>query len=118
MGKAPETKGIDVQVTISGHRYSVSDRTRSYLEDEIKKFEKFFTPIVDTHVTIPEEGRRQHVDLVENVRGHTLKSSGEDDRNYSAIDQAANRMVSQLKKLHDKKRTYHDDSRGEMSTGG
>ena len=53
-----------------------------------------------------------------NVHGHTLKSSGADDRIYSAIDQAANRMVSQLKKLHDKQRTHRGDSRGELSTGG
>ena len=57
-------------------------------------------------------------DLVVNIHARTLKSAGEDEKLYPAIDQAFNRMVSQLKKVHDKKKNYRGESRDELSIGG
>jgi putative sigma-54 modulation protein len=107
-----------VQINLSGHHYTVSDRTRTYVEAEAAKLEKFFSPIIDVHATITEEGRRHKADLVVNIQAHTLKSSGEDEKIYPAIDQAVNRMVSQLKKMHDKQRDHRGENRDELSIGG
>lgn len=111
-------EGEDVQTSISGHHYTVSDRTKAYVESEITKLEKFYAPLISVDTTITEEGRRHKVDLVVNIHARTLKSSGEDEKIYPAIDQAFNRMVSQLKKVHDKKKDHRGESRDEISIGG
>ena len=111
-------KGDGVQVFISGHHYTVSDRTKTYVETETEKLEKFYSPVIDVHTTITEEGKRHKVDLVVNIHARTLKSSGEDEKIYPAIDQAVNRMISQLKKVHDKQRDHRSEKRNELSIGG
>ena len=58
------------------------------------------------------------MNLVVNVHEHTLKSSGESDKIYPAIDQANNRLISQLKKLNDKQRSHRGESCEELSIGG
>ena len=94
-----------MQVSVSGHHYTVSERTRSYIQGETAKLEKFYSPVVDAHATITEEGREHRVDLAVSVHAHTLKSAGAAD----------NRMISQLKKLRDKQRSRRVDSREEVS---
>ena len=107
-----------MQISITGHHYSVSERTKTYVETEAEKLEKFYAPIIDIHATITEEGRLHKVDLVVNIHARTLKSSGEDEKIYPAIDQATNRMISQLKKVHDRKKGHRGDKRDELSIEG
>ena len=107
-----------MQISISGHHYTVSDRTKSYVEEEVAGLEKFYAPLVDVHVKITEEGRTHRVDLVANVHAHTLKASGDAEQVYPAIDLAVNRMTTQLKKLHDKQRNRRRDSRESIGSGG
>ena len=38
-----------MQISVSGHHYSVSDRTKTYVEEEVAALEKFFSPLVDVH---------------------------------------------------------------------
>ena len=120
VGREPDPlqQGVSVQVFISGHHYSVSERAKTYVETEVEKLEKFYSPVIDVHVTLTEEGRTHRADLVVNIHSRTLKSTGSDEKVYPAIDQAVNRMISQLKKVHDKQRDHRGESRDEMSIGG
>ena len=102
---------------VSGHHYTVSDRTREYAEQELGRMEKFYSPIIDAHITITEEGRLHKVDLVVNVQAHSFKSSGEDEKVYPAIDQAANRMTKQLKKHHDKQKDHRPEVAADPEMG-
>ena len=97
---------------------SVSEGTKRYIEDEGAKLEKFYSPVIDANVKISEEGRQHKVDLVVHIHAHTLKSSGEEEKIHSAIDQAINRMISQLKKLHDKQKRFRGENREEPTSEG
>lgn len=107
-----------MQVSVSGHHYNVSDRTRQYVQAEAEKLEKFYHPLIDVHATITEEGREHRADLVVRVHAQTLKSTGSSEKVYTAIDQAMNRMTSQLKKVHDKRRDHRGEPREEIRAGG
>ena len=98
-----------MQTTVSGHHFSVSDGTRKYIEKQAQKLEKFYSPIVDFHATLTEEGRRHTGDLVCNVHGHSFKAAGEDEKVHSAVDQAIKRMETQLKRQHDKEKAHRGD---------
>jgi putative sigma-54 modulation protein len=105
-----------VKISVAGHHYTVSDRARGYVDAEVGKLEKFYSPIIDAHTTITEEGKRHKVDLVVNVQAHTLKSTGEEQKVYPAIDNAVKRMTTQLKKLHDKQKGHRPELQAESST--
>ena len=99
-----------MQVRISGQHFDISDRIREHVEGETTKFERFYGPVVDVQVTIRQEGNRFAVDMIAGVPNQTLKSSGAGDKVYPAIDAAAEKMVRQLKKLHDKRLGHRPDS--------
>ena len=93
-----------MQFSVSGHHFPLSDRTKSHVEDAIAKLEKFYNPVIDAHVTITRESRSIRTDVVVNVHAQTLKSSGDADKVHTSVDAAIDKMVRQLKKLHDKRR--------------
>ena len=93
-----------MQLEITGHHFSISDRIREYVAENTGKLEKFYTPILGCHVTITQEGRSFRVHMTAHVHGQSLVSRYEADKVYVALDAATDRMVRQLKKLHDKRR--------------
>jgi ribosomal subunit interface protein len=107
-----------VKISVAGHHYSISDRTKTYVAEELEELEKFFSPIIDAHLTITEESKQHKVDLVVNVQAHTLKSSGEGEKVYHAIDQSLKRMTSQLGRLHDKQRGHRAENHLKESAEG
>lgn len=105
-------------ISVSGHHYTVSDRTRKYVDGGLARLEKFYTPVIDAHLTITEEKRVHKVDLIVHVQAHTFKSSGEDEKVYPAIDLAIDRMTKQLKKHHDKQKGHRTPVQVDQESGG
>ena len=93
-----------MQIVISGHHHHVSDATHTHIRAAASRFERFYNPVLDCHVTVTKEERAFRVDIVVNVHKQTLKASDEGIKLYPAIDGAAKKMVRQLKKLHDRRR--------------
>ncbi len=93
-----------MQIVISGHHYHVSNATRAHIKAAMSRFERFYNPVIDCHVTARKEERAFRVDIIVNVHRQTLKASDEGMKLFPAIDGAAKKMVRQLKKLHDKRR--------------
>lgn len=95
-----------MKIVIEGHNYQVSDAAKEYATEAVEKLEKFFSPIIETHVILKEEKGAFKADLVVRVSGQTLKSSDQNAKLFKAIDDAADKMVRQLQKLHDKRREH------------
>jgi len=104
-----------MQVSIEGHHFQVTDAARSYVESAIDKIERFYSPIIDCHITLKHEKDLYRADIVTRVQGHTLKSSDEDVKLYKAVDEAVDKMSRQLRKLHDKRRDYRPDTQVESN---
>lgn len=98
-----------MQVSISGHRYDLSDRLRVYVEKELEKLGRFYTPLLDCQVTLSQERRKRKANIVVHVHAQVLTASHEADKVYAAVDGAMDKMGRQLKRLHDKRR-YHRGS--------
>ena len=93
-----------MQIVISGHHYHVSDNTRRHINAAVSRFERFYTPVLDCHVTVTKEEPAFRVDIIVNVHGQTLKASNSGDKLFPVIDGSAKKMIRQLKKLHDRRR--------------
>jgi putative sigma-54 modulation protein len=95
-----------MQISIKGHHSHVSDSARQYIESEVQKIERFYSPIIDCTVTITEENVTKRVEVVTHVHGQTLKASDSDSKLYKATDTALDKMARQLQKLHDRRRNH------------
>ena len=97
-----------MKISIEGHHYQVSDATRTYATSAVEKAERFYSPIIDCHMTIREAKATFTADLVVRVQGQTLKASDNDAKLYKAVDAACDKMTRQLQKLHDKRRNHRN----------
>ncbi len=93
-----------MQVVIAGHHFAVSDRMRAHIESEVAKLERFYSPVIDCHLTITDENWVRRADFVVRLHAQVLKASHEDEKAYTAIDGAMEKMARQLKRLNDKRR--------------
>ena len=93
-----------MQIVISGHHYHVSDSTRTHIKTAVSRFERFYTPVLDCHITITKEAPAFRVDIIVNVHGQTLKASNTGNKLFPVIDGSAKKMIRQLKKLRDRRR--------------
>ena len=95
-----------MRISIEGHHYQVSEATRTYVQSGLEKLERFYSPIIDCHVTLKEVKETFSADLIVRVQGQTLKSANSDTKLYKAVDEAIDKMIRQLQKLHDKRRSH------------
>lgn len=93
-----------MQVLISGHHFNMSDRIKSYIEKELTRLERFYTPILNGQVTITQENRTLRASVVVRVHAQKLTAVHEADKVYAAVDGVMDKMARQLKKLHGKRR--------------
>lgn len=93
-----------MKVQIVGRHFSVSDRLRSHIEKEAAKLERFFDRIIDCQVFIGAERQMKEVEVILNVRAHTLKATSGGTSVYQAVDESMGRVEVQLKKLRGKLR--------------
>lgn len=106
-----------MKCTIEGHHYKVSEAARTYITETIEKFEKFYDPIIECNVVVHEEKGSFRVDVVTRIQGQTLKASDQDPKLYKAADSAADKMSTQLRKLHDKRKAHRSSDPQPVPSG-
>ena len=99
-----------MNLRVSGHHFDISDAIRKHVEDAIPKLERLYTPLIDVSVTVHHETHEFRADTIVNVSSQTLKSTGEADKVYIAIDSSVEKMGRQLKRLHDKRRGHRPEN--------
>ncbi len=93
-----------MRTIISGKQFEVSERLSSHVQTKIANLEKFYDPILDCHVTLGTAAHAYKAYMLVRVQSRTLKAENIDESVYTAFDGAVEKMVRQLKKLHDKRR--------------
>ena len=66
-----------MDLSITGHHFTLSDRVKRYVEGEATKLERFYSPILNCKVTITEKHRAHRVVVATHVNGQNLSSSEE-----------------------------------------
>ena len=92
-------------VKINSRHGKLSDNTKEHIEKACAKLHQFFDRIIDCEVVI--DTKKKHGTLVEiivKVPNQTLvgKAESDDDNLFKSIDDAGDRVGTQLKKYHDK----------------
>ena len=96
-------------VRISAKNTKVSDRLQEHIDKACEKLHQFYDGIIDCEVVV--EKRKKHgtaVEVLVRVPHQTLvgKAESDDDNLYKSIDEACDRVGTQLKKYHDKQVTH------------
>ncbi len=96
-----------MEIRTTARHFQLTDNLRKYAEDEVKRLEKYYDHIIDTHLTMSVEKSRQIAELTVKVYGTVLISKAKVFDMYVAVEQVISKMETQIKrykaKLRDKK---------------
>jgi len=96
-----------MKIRTTARHFELTDNLRQFAENEIKRLEKYFDHIIDTHLTMSVEKSRQTAELSVKVYGTTLISKAKAFDMYVSVEQVITKMETQIKKykakLKDKK---------------
>ncbi len=96
-----------MEIRTTARHFQLTDNLKKYAEDEIKRLEKYYDHIIDTHLTMSVEKSRQIAELTVKVYGTVLTAKAKAFDMYVAVEQVISKMEVQIKKykakLRDKK---------------
>ncbi len=96
-----------MEIRTTARHFQLTDNLRKYAQDEIKRLEKYYDHIIDTHLTMSVEKSRQIAELTVKVYGTVLTAKAKGFDMYVAVEQVISKMEVQIKKykakLRDKK---------------
>ncbi len=91
-----------MNITITGRRFEVSDSLRDYVEKKVKKLEKYFNQLIDSHVVMYIDKLDHVAEITVNgdgVQFHGMEKAGD---MYSSIDLLMDKMEKQVNRYKEK----------------
>lgn len=97
-----------MEITITTRGITIPDSVRRHTEEKLQRFERYETRPVSTHVSFGGDGSEKTVELRVTVAGggqHLAHGTATSFR--SAVDQAVERLVRQIKKDRERLTDHH-----------
>lgn len=92
-----------MDVKITGKHVEISPQIRIFIEKALERLEKFEHHMMNCEVIVELNEKRYKVEVEVDVKKHRFTSSDESFDLTTSIDEAVNRMKTQLKKFEEKK---------------
>lgn len=105
-----------MEIRTTARHFELTDNLKKFSEDEIKRLEKYYDHIIDTHLTMSVEKSRQIAELTVKVYGTVLTSKAKAFDMYLAVEQVIIKMESQIKKYKSKLREKKTAKRAAVKT--
>lgn len=91
---------------ITGKHIEISPEIRSFIEKSLERIEKYENHILDCVVVIEANEKRYNVEIEIHVKKHVFTGSDESFDLTTSIDNAINKVKTQLKKFEEKKHEH------------
>lgn len=91
-----------MNVIVNGRHLSVTPALRSYAEEKIKKFDRYFSNITEAVVTLSIEKYRHKAEVLLKANGTMIQAEGITGEIYSSIDEVVEKLEKQVKKYKEK----------------
>ncbi len=91
-----------MEIRTTARHFELTDNLKQFVDNEIKRLEKYFDHIIDTHLTMSVEKSRQKAELSVKVYGTVLISKARAFDMYVAVEQVIGKMETQIKKYKDR----------------
>jgi putative sigma-54 modulation protein len=96
-----------MQLSISGHHVDVTDALKSYVEEKLKKLERHYDHITNTHVILTVEKLQQRAEATVHISGAEVFADANCDDMYAAIDKLTDKLDRQILKHKEKLQDRH-----------
>ncbi|MFZ7133955.1 MAG: ribosome hibernation-promoting factor, HPF/YfiA family [Eubacteriales bacterium] len=108
-----------MRVRIYGKNLEVTEGLKSILEKKLSKFDKYFSPNIETTATLSTQKNKHVLELTIQLNGTILRAEEATDDMYTSIDKAINKIEGQLRKYKtklEKKNKDHTTIRFDVPT--
>ncbi len=95
-----------MQISTTARHCELDAPVREFAQQRLAKLERFARDIQEAHLVVTAEKFRFTAEITLRIKHHEMVSREESDTSKLAIDQAADRLEQQLRRLKDK-RTDH-----------
>ena len=101
-----------MQTSISSRELKLEDDLTQYTQDKIVKLEKYRNDIIGVEVTLLENHHQKEKKVafiakaLVKIPGNDIKAESHGKTLFAAVDNLENKLVSQLKKSKEKRRTF------------
>ena len=102
-----------MEIVVKGRHCEVSDRFRSHVEEKLAKLEKYDQRVIRVDVEVTKEPNPRQasqavsVEITIRSKGPVIRAEAAAEDKMSALDKAVERLSSQARKAHDRKRIHH-----------
>jgi putative sigma-54 modulation protein len=93
-----------MEIRTTARHFELTENLKEFAEGEIKRLEKYYDHIIDTHLTMSVEKSRQIAELTVKVYGTVLTSKAKAFDMYVAVENVIVKMETQIKKYKSKMR--------------
>jgi putative sigma-54 modulation protein len=105
-----------MEIRTTARHFELTENLKKFAEDEIKRLEKYYDHIIDTHLTMSIEKSRQIAELTVSVYGTVLTSKAKAFDMYVAVEQVITKMETQIKKYKSKLREKKTAKKAALKT--
>lgn len=105
--KAAEFIDEEYSLNINGRNVLVTEGMKNYVMEKLAKLDKYGTRIIDIVVTMDIQRYQQQCDIIVKLNQIKIKASSSTDNMYVSIDQAVDKLQTQLKKYKQRIQDHH-----------
>jgi ribosomal subunit interface protein len=105
-----------VHLTLTARHLELTEALKTYVEEKIRRIERYTMKPVSAMVTLMIERYRHIVDISLNIHGAYVQAKGESNEMYGSIDKAVEKIERQMKKYKGKsqrKKGHFEDAAGQ-----
>ncbi len=102
-----------MEIVVKGRHCEVSDRFRNHVEEKLASLEKYDQRVIRVDVEVSQETNPRQssqsvcVEITIRSKGPVIRAEASAEDKLSALDKAVERLNSQARKAHDRKRVHH-----------
>lgn len=102
-----------MDVVVKGHHCEVTERFRQHVEDKLARVERLQHNVIRMDVEVSQEAnprrseQAERIQLTMHSRGPVIRAEAAAGDRYAALDQAVQRLESQLRRAADRRRVHH-----------
>jgi ribosomal subunit interface protein len=102
-----------VHLTLTARHLELTDALKTYVEEKVRRIERYTMKPVSAIVTLMVERYRHIVDISLNIHGAYVQAKGESNEMYGSIDKAVEKIERQMRKYKGKnqsKKVHFEDT--------
>lgn len=113
--KALEFSNVGYNIQITGRHVQITDSMKDYAMEKISKIERFLNHIIDVNVIMDIQKLDHRVEIILKLNNTKIASQASTTDMYVSIDQAVDKLESQILRYKSKLQDHHLKGHAELN---